>query len=123
MEISLGKNFLSELATGLNALAAGLLEKIFGAGLNLSVLGPITLADVATAIFFILLVLLANGGAALLLRQKIKAVDEPEPKKMATARRSCVKQAALSAHLDLRDLFRGHTVVVKTPKRRTAGHP
>ncbi len=81
MEISLGKNFLSELATGLNALAAGLLEKIFGAGLNHSVLGPITLTDVATAIFFILLVLLANGGAALLLRQKIKAVDEPEPKK------------------------------------------
>ena len=81
MEISLGKNFLSELASGLNTLASGLLEKIFGAGLNHSVLGPITLNDVATAFFFILLVLLANGGVALLLHQKIKAVDDPEPKK------------------------------------------
>jgi small-conductance mechanosensitive channel len=84
MEISVGKDFLSAVAAGLNALLAGLLEKIFGPGLDRAVLGPVTLNDLAVTFVLILLVLLANGIAVLFVRRKIKPADGVSPETWQT---------------------------------------
>jgi hypothetical protein len=49
------------------------MEQIFGPGVSRPVLGPLTWADLATALGLVLLLLLAHSLAAAFLRRKTKA--------------------------------------------------
>jgi small-conductance mechanosensitive channel len=79
----IGHNSLSGLAASLSRLVSDALKGIFGAGLDRSVFGPISLADVETTFCLLLFTLIANGLVAALLRSKRKAAraDAKETKR------------------------------------------
>ena len=74
------KSLLAEMTGGLSTLSDRVMQQVFGPGVNLPVLGPLTWADLAAALGLVLLLLLAHILAAASLRRKTKPVDASETK-------------------------------------------
>lgn len=79
------KDFLDSLTAGMTALLSAWLQRIFGSGVNNIAFGPVTWADLATTLVFVLLVLLVNVIALAYVRRKInqsKRVEQAAEMKM-----------------------------------------
>jgi small-conductance mechanosensitive channel len=67
-----GKNYLDQFIASVTALISRGLENLFGPGVNTTVFGDITWADLGTVLFLVLVVLLIHGLAAAFLRHKTR---------------------------------------------------
>jgi small-conductance mechanosensitive channel len=65
-----GKDYLEQFFTNLTALISRGLENLFGPGVNVSVFGNVTWADLGTVTFVLLFVALVHGLAIAFLRRK-----------------------------------------------------
>jgi small-conductance mechanosensitive channel len=79
-EIQVRKSFLEELTNGVTTLLTRTMEQVFGPGVDRPVLGPLTWADLATALGLVLFLLVAHSLAAALIRRQTKSGDAAETK-------------------------------------------
>ena len=77
-----GKDYLDSFLAGLTALISRGLEDLFGPGVNASVFGGVTWADLGTVLCLVLFVLLVNGVAAGFIRHKIRQAAATEGKEL-----------------------------------------
>ncbi len=67
-----GKDYLDPFFAGVTALISRGLENLFGSGVNSSVFGNVTWADLGTVLCLVLVVLIVHGLAAAFLRRKTR---------------------------------------------------
>lgn len=67
-----GKDYLNSFTAGLTKLLTGWMQDLFGPGVNQTVFGSVTWADLAATFCFVLLVLFVNLAALAWVRRKIK---------------------------------------------------
>lgn len=67
-----GKNYLDQFIAGVTALISRGLENLFGRGVNATVYGGVTWADLGTVLCLVLVVLVVHGLAAAFLRRKTR---------------------------------------------------
>jgi small-conductance mechanosensitive channel len=77
-----GKNYLDQFIAGVTALISRGLENLFGHGVNASVFGDVTWADLGTVLCLALFVLLVHGLAAAFLRRKTRQAAATEGKEL-----------------------------------------
>jgi hypothetical protein len=79
-EMQARTSLLDELANGLSTLLARGMEQAFGPGVGHPVIGPVSWADLATALGVVLLLLVAHFLAVAFFRRKTKGGDVVESK-------------------------------------------
>jgi small-conductance mechanosensitive channel len=77
-----GKNYLDQFIASVTALISRGLENLFGPGVNNSVFGNVTWADLGTLLCLVLFVLLIHGLAAAFLRRKTRQAAATEGKEL-----------------------------------------
>jgi small-conductance mechanosensitive channel len=78
MNTSAGKDFFNGMVSSVTAFVSSVLEHFFGPGVHDAIVGPITWADLGTALAVILLTLIVNSIAAALLRHQMKKTGDPK---------------------------------------------
>jgi len=84
MNANLSENdFLNGCTTALTALLSGWMKQLFGPGAESTIFGPVSWADLAVILCFVLIILFLNAVAAAVVRHKLKqTAGKPEDKKL-----------------------------------------
>jgi len=98
-----GRDFLDALGASLSQGLGGLMERLFGANVNATLIGHFTWADLGVLITFLVLLAFVHWQAATFLRRKAAAAQARAGEWRATCRGS--RQALVPAHLVVWNLF------------------